>query len=249
MIARACLSLAVWTSLVLITIGFTLLAPGLFVLIRLVTGHPWPRLARWCIWAYGRAVSGMLGLFFPLRAVNTGHSIDNGPRVYVFNHQSVLDLFLITLAVPPNSACLVRQWPFDVPVFGPVMRLGGYVNVEKHSGEAILSSARSLLEQGVSLAVFPEGSRSRTGQVGRFRSGAFKLSIDTGVPVRPVRIEGTGNALPPKGWLMRQVPIGIHVLEDVPPAEYTGEGLGHRAMRSHTRERMFPSWGLVRSTS
>jgi len=229
-------SLVIWTGLLGITIGFVLLAPPVFLAVRLASSIPWPRLARWCIWAYGRAVAGMLGLAVPVGFTGAHGRVGDPPRIFVFNHASFLDLFLITLAVPPDTICLARQWPFSVPVFGPVMRLGGYINVEKLEGGQALTQAKALLEEGVSLAVFPEGTRSRTGELGRFRSGAFKLSIETGIPVRPVSIEGSGRVLPPKTLLARPGHIRVHVLDDIVPAPYIGEGLGHSAMRRLTRE-------------
>lgn len=238
MTSRRVASLAVWIALVLITLGFVILAPPVCLVIRLTARIPWPRLARWCIWSYGRAVARMLGLFFPVLVHGRPGRIGDPPCIFVLNHASFLDLFFITLAAPPDSVCLARQWPFSVPLFGPVMRLGQYVNVERLSVEELLDRAQELLRQGVSLAIFPEGTRSRTGAMGRFHSGAFRLSIETGIPVRPVRIEGSGRILPPGVWKMRRGALCVNVLEDVAPAPYTGEVLGHVAMRRHTRERI-----------
>lgn len=242
-------SMAVWTALVLITLGFVFIAPPVFLAIHLVAGIPWPRLARWCIWAYGRTVAWMLSMFFTIRVSGVRDGIGNRPRIYVFNHASLLDLFLITLAAPPDGVCLAQQWPFAVPLFGPVMRLSEYLNVAKLSGEELLDRAKALLNQGVSLAIFPEGTRSRTGEMGRFRSGAFKLSIASGVPIRPVSIDGTGRILPPHCFGLRSGKITVTMLDDVAPVPDTGEGLGHTAMRRHTRERILAACVPVQPTS
>jgi len=235
---RILLSLAVWTTLVCITALCSLAAPIIFCVVPAVTGTSLAVPARWCVWSYGRAASWALGLFFPLQVKGVGGGKKELPRIYVFNHTSLIDLFLITLIVPPECVCLARQWPFSVPVFGPVMRLGGYINTEKSAGDEVLRKAQTLLEQGVSVAVFPEGTRSRTAGMGRFRSGAFKLSILTGVPVTPVKIEGTGSILPPKAFWMRPGKIRLRVLDDVFPAPYADEDLGHSAMRRLIRERI-----------
>jgi 1-acyl-sn-glycerol-3-phosphate acyltransferase len=246
---RMLTSLAFWTGLALLTLSFVLTAPPAFLTLRLAMGIPWPRLARWCIWAYGRSVVWLLGLFFPVHVSGVRGQIGDQPRIYVFNHASLLDLFLITLAVPPDGICLARQWPFAVPLFGPVMRLGKYLNVAELSGEALLDRAKALLDQGVSLAIFPEGTRSRTGEMGRFRSGAFKLSIASGVPIRPVSINGTGRILPPRCVGLRSGEINVTVLDDVAVAPDTGKGLRHTAMRRHARERILAACVPVRPTS
>jgi 1-acyl-sn-glycerol-3-phosphate acyltransferase len=178
----------------------------------------------------------MLSLFVPVRVEGERGRTGDVPRIFVFNHASFLDLFLITLAVPPDSAALAKGWPFKVPVYGPVMRLGGYVNVEEHFGEELLRRAALLLEQGVNLAVFPEGARSRTGELGRFRSGAFKLAIGAMTPVRPVVITGAGEVLAPGRYMLGLRAIRIRVLEDVSPALYSDVNLGHAAMRGYVRD-------------
>jgi len=235
---RILLSLAVWTGIVCVTALCSFLAPIVFLVVPAATGTALPLLARWCVWSYGRAVSWMLGLFFPLHLEGVCGEKKESPRIYVFNHASLFDLFLITQVVPPDCICLARQWPFSVPVFGPVMRLGGYINTEKCFGEEVLRKARTLLEHKTSVAVFPEGTRSRTREMSRFRSGAFKLSILAGVPVTPVTIEGTGRILPPGAFLMRPGRIRLRALNDVFPAPYIDESLGHAAMRRFTHERI-----------
>jgi len=182
--------------------------------------------------------SWVIGLFFPVQVEGAHSEKDASARIYVFNHASLFDLFLIARIAPPNSAFLVRQWPLSLPVFGSVMRLAGYVNTEKHVGEEVLRQARTLLDQGINVIVFPEGTRSRTREVGRFRSGAFKLSIQTGAPVTPVMIEGTGHILPPGRFMMRPGRIRMRVLEDVYPQTYAGSSLGHAAMSRVIRERI-----------
>lgn len=241
-------SIAFWSLLFAITAGFVLLAPPAFLVLRLARGHSWDRLARWCIWAYGRAVARMIGFFCPLDLKGKSGTLGDPPRILVFNHLSFLDLFLITLAVPPDSVCVARQWPFSVPAFGPVMRLGGYPNAEKLPGGELLEHCRALLAKGVSLAVFPEGTRSRTGRPGRFRSGAFKLSVASGTPVRPVRIEGTGDVLPPGKFLFVPGPIAVRILDVVEPDAYAGDELGHAAMRRLARERIVEPRDTARAT-
>ena len=237
---RSCVlaSLAIWTTLLLIALGAVLLAPPICLLIRSATRMPWPRLARYCIWGYGRAVAWLLGLFLTIRVHERPDFPQSLPRIFVFNHGSLLDLFLITLVAPPDSVCLARQWPFSVPLFGPVMRLGEYINVERQSGQELLERARTLLHKGISLGVFPEGTRTRTNTLGRFRSGAFKLSLETGVSIRPVSIIGTCSILPPGQWKLQRGEIHISVLEDISPVPYVVDMLGHLAMCRYTRKRM-----------
>ncbi len=116
----------------------------------------------------------------------------SGPCILVANHQSVLDILFMML-LPPDCRCWAKRWPFRIPVLGLMMKLCGHLCVDD---PAVLYKAADSLRGGVSLLVFPEGTRSRDGKLTRFHDGVFILAARTGVPIIPVAIHGSGKMMP-----------------------------------------------------
>lgn len=131
-----------------------------------------------------------------------------GPCILVANHQSLIDILLLLL-LPTDARCWAKRWPFRVPFLGLMMRLCGHLCVED---PRVLYKAAESLRSGVSLLVFPEGTRSRDGKLTRFHDGAFLLAARTGVPVVPVLIRGSGTTMPPGTFRLVDSPMVIRPL-------------------------------------
>jgi 1-acyl-sn-glycerol-3-phosphate acyltransferase len=117
------------------------------------------------------------------------------------------------------------------------MRLARYLDVEGNSWEETLSNSNSAFASGGAVLFFPEGHRSRDGQLQRFYSGGFKVAIAAGVPLLPLCIDGTDQLLPPgRKWLS---PCRIR-LRALPPIETTGfnRADGHILLRKQVKEQM-----------
>jgi 1-acyl-sn-glycerol-3-phosphate acyltransferase len=136
-----------------------------------------------------------------------------GPCIVVANHASMMDSVLL-MQLPPgvgDGRVWAKGWPFKVPLLGWLMRLSGHMFVEDFN---ILPDAREFLADGTSLLVFPESSRTRTGQVSRFREGAFLLAARTGRPIVPVALHGSFECFPAgQSWIfsphLRVEPLGV----------------------------------------
>lgn len=113
------------------------------------------------------------------------------PCVYVLNHFSFVDVYFCGFLPGFQTVIAVRSWPFKLPIYNIFMRLAGYIDVEALSGEDILVAASKLLNNGVCLLFFPEGHRSRSGQLLPLKSGAFRIAAVNNVPIVPVAIKGT----------------------------------------------------------
>ncbi|QDZ19399.1 phosphate acyltransferase [Chloropicon primus] len=124
--------------------------------------------------------------------------------VYVANHQSVMDIFvLFLLGMPFKFVSKIEV--FYVPIIGLAMYLTGHVALKRMDGRSQAQTFKQccgLLKEGVSILVFPEGTRSRDGKVKDFKAGAFKMARRGGAPVVPISLRGTNKVMPHgKGFL------------------------------------------------
>ncbi|MCA1757016.1 MAG: 1-acyl-sn-glycerol-3-phosphate acyltransferase [Bacteroidales bacterium] len=153
--------------------------------------------------------------------------------VIVANHQSILDIPLIHI-LGGDFRWVSKESVFRIPLLGATMRMAGYIPVIRGNAEsvtAMMNRAEEYLKEGVSVILFPEGTRTKDGEVKRFRSGAFRLALSVNMPVQPVVIDGTAGVLPKKGIVFsRGCPVKIRVLPAVMPdgfPERTPDRLAH----------------------
>ena len=137
-----------------------------------------------------------------------GELVDhNRSHIVVANHLSVLDIMVCFLAVPVPIRFLAKKELFKVPILAPAMRAIGIVEVDRSARSAIHEQvnrqARDLVASGRSLIIYPEGTRSRDGELRPFKKGAFTMAVAGGVPVLPVTIAGTYRAWPPGQFVVR----------------------------------------------
>ena len=124
-----------------------------------------------------------------------------GPFLFVCNHRSTSDPFLMAV-LPHEVIQVVNVWPFRLPVLGFFARCAGYLSVRQMPPEEFIARAARYVAQGVSIAAFPEGTRSGSRVMGPFHSAVFRLALRTGVPIVPLCISGN-ERIPPRGsgWL------------------------------------------------
>ena len=125
---------------------------------------------------------------------------DIGSRAYVVvsNHESNADPFLLSW-LPWDMRWISKEELFRLPFLGALMRMGGDIALRRGDGDSVrdmFAQCRATLERGLSVMIFPEGTRSRDGSLGAFKEGAFRLAIEAGVPVLPVALSGTRACLP-----------------------------------------------------
>jgi putative phosphoserine phosphatase/1-acylglycerol-3-phosphate O-acyltransferase len=114
------------------------------------------------------------------------------------------------------------------PIFGPIFQLAGMVFIDRSDTKKAIESlmpAVEALRQGLSLAIAPEGTRSETARLGRFKKGAFHIAMQAGVPIVPVVFRNTLDALPKRTLIVRPATIEAVVLPPVDTSGWTQEGL------------------------
>ena len=128
-----------------------------------------------------------------------------GSAVYVCNHRSMSDPFLMAclywMVESIEVVQVVNIWPFRIPVLGRMARLAGYLSVNEMEAEDFFRKSAEYLENGISIACFPEGTRSGGREMGQFHGSAFRLALRTGRPIVPVCIVGN-ERIPARGSLI-----------------------------------------------
>lgn len=147
------------------------------------------------------------------------------PYVVVANHESFVDILLLA-CLPWEMKWLSKAELFSLPVLGWEMRMAGDVPVKRGFGpsavEAMTRCKHLLQSLRVSVMIFPEGTRSKAGDMLPFKDGAFRLAIEAGVPILPLAVSGTATALQKHDWRMARSVAEVRVL---PPVETAGLGL------------------------
>jgi len=144
--------------------------------------------------------------------VRGAEKIPDGALVLMSNHRSYYDIPTVYCAVPGRVRMVAKKELFRVPVFGTAMLAAGFVKIDRekrHSAIASLDESKHLLESGTRVWIAPEGTRSRDGKLGPFKSGGFHLAMGARVPILPIAIEGTEKILPATGLSVRK---GAHVV-------------------------------------
>ncbi|MGI6222405.1 MAG: 1-acyl-sn-glycerol-3-phosphate acyltransferase [Prevotella sp.] len=144
------------------------------------------------------------------------------PHIIICNHQSHLDLMCM-LIFTPRIVFLTNDWVWHNPFYGFLIRHAEYLPV-KEGIEALVPQLRNLVERGYSIAVFPEGTRSRDCRIGRFHQGAFYLAQKLNINVLPMVLYGTGRVLRKKTYHLNRWPIYIKVYRSISVAELNAIG-------------------------
>ncbi len=145
------------------------------------------------------------------------------PYVMVANHQSLLDI-LILFRLFRHFKWVSKIENFRVPAIGWNMRLNRYIPLrrgDKHSIDQMMESCERALRAGNPIMMFPEGTRSVDGRLKPFKHGAFTLAQRARVPLLPIVLEGTSNALPKRGFVLHgHHAIRVRVLKEIPHADF-----------------------------
>lgn len=147
--------------------------------------------------------------------------------VVISNHQSILDILVM------NTLGYRYKWISKiendkVPFLGWYLRMADYISVDRGNEEskiAMMEKALSCLNNGTSIMIFPEGTRSLNGETGFFKRGAFQLALQAKVPILPVVLDGTGGILPKHGLIFGMGhDVTVRVLDPVFPEDF-GTGI------------------------
>lgn len=153
--------------------------------------------------------------------------IDPGATfVYMANHQSMFDILSLLGYLPVQFRWLAKMELFRIPLFGYSMARVGYISIDRSNRKSAyrsLQEAAQKISQGVSVVVFPEGTRSTDGQIKPFKAGGFHLAIRSGRPIVPVVICGSHHVMPKGTLRMKRGQIILSINSPIETTRYNNK--------------------------
>jgi 1-acyl-sn-glycerol-3-phosphate acyltransferase len=160
------------------------------------------------------------------------------PYVVVANHESYADIFLIS-CFPWEMKWLSKDTMFKIPLMGWMMQMAGDIKLvrgNRDSAAGAILSCRDRLAKRVSVMIFPEGTRSKSWEMLPFKDGAFRLAIEAGVPILPIAVAGTRNAMAKGTFRFLRARAIAQLLEPIDTTGMTLDDIG--TLKQRTRERI-----------
>jgi 1-acyl-sn-glycerol-3-phosphate acyltransferase len=140
------------------------------------------------------------------------------------NHQSNFDIPVLLGHLNVQFRWLAKVELFKIPIFGYAMKRAGYISIDRSNRKSAFKSlkrAAKIIREGVSVLIFPEGTRNKESNIGLFKKGGFVLAVDSGVPIVPVIIHGTRAIMPKKKLLIRPKDVILEIKKPIETRDYT----------------------------
>jgi 1-acyl-sn-glycerol-3-phosphate acyltransferase len=153
---------------------------------------------------------------------------DGCPVIYMANHQSNFDILALFAGLPRQFRWLAKEELFSVPLFGFAMRRTGYIPIDRSDRQKAkegMAEAVRRINEGTSVVIFPEGTRSPDATLLPFKKGGFVLALQAQVPVMPVAIKGSGSIMPKHSPWIRGGTIRVNFF---PAIRSAGRGVADR---------------------
>ncbi len=161
------------------------------------------------LWRFLQAMAHVVfGVWLRFRAVGLENIPTEGPGLIVANHLSFLDPLLVGLPLKRPVSFVARENLFRIPIIGWILWNTYVMPINREAaGTAVIRQTIERLNAGFLCGIFPEGTRGRGGQVGKFKPGFIALIRRSAVPIYPAALAGTGRALGRGAWFLKPVPV------------------------------------------
>ena len=148
----------------------------------------------------------------------------SGSYIYMANHCSNFDIPVLLGCLPIQFRWLAKAELFRIPIFGRAMSGAGYVEIDRSNREAAFKSIDQVaakMKNGVSVMIFPEGTRSEDGRVKPFKKGGFVMAVDTGAPIVPIILRGTRSIMTKGSWRIHPGDVTLSIEKPIDTTGYT----------------------------
>lgn len=174
-------------------------------------------------------------MFLPVSVDGQEHIVPGQSYVFVANHQSMFDVWLVYGWLPVIFKWLMKAELRKVPFVGTGCKAAGHIFIDRRNTKAAIESLKEVEKQlvnGVCTVIFPEGTRSLNGEVGRFKRGAFQIAWDLGLPVIPLSLDGCYEVLPKGKPFVYRAPVHMHIGEPIDLKQFSDPNEAIEAVRN-----------------
>lgn len=174
-------------------------------------------------------------MFLPVSVDGQEHIVPGQSYVFVANHQSMFDVWLVYGWLPVIFKWLMKAELRKVPFVGTGCKAAGHIFIDRRNAKAAMESLKEVEKQlmnGVCTVIFPEGTRSLNGEVGRFKRGAFQIAWDLGLPVIPLSLDGCYEVLPKGKPFVYRAPVHMHIGESIDLKQFSDPNEAIEAVRN-----------------
>ncbi|MBI3769509.1 MAG: HAD-IB family hydrolase [Deltaproteobacteria bacterium] len=199
-----------------------------------ILGGSWRHAVNVVISTWGELGTALAGV--DLHVIGEAHLWAERPAVFIFNHQSGIDMLLLCRLLRRDIVGVAKQEIRRNLIFGPAFALAGVVFIDRFDREravAALAPAVEALQQGLSIVLAPEGTRSATPRPGRFKKGAFHLAMAARVPIVPIVFRNALDALPKHAVIVRPTTVEVVVHPPIPTTNWTPAALDDEIAAIH----------------
>jgi len=180
------------------------------------------------------AISGVRLAGITIRQIGRENFKPGRNYIFMSNHASNLDPPIEIPSIRERCSVLVKKELFRVPILGAGMRIARLVPVDRSNREAAIESVHEgvkVLQTGLHMLIYPEGTRTPNGKLLPFKKGPFHLAIESGVPIIPLTIVGTYEAWPKHRFALRRVPVTIVYHPAIDPRDFSDRDALMEAVR------------------
>lgn len=223
------------TYLSLFSVLFYLMLPVYLILFFLLRKGKLDDAFRIHNWIYGNYLVKLSWPYIRYTIKGRENISPNTSFVIILNHRSSFDIFFSSLVPIANQIIIVRDWVYRIKLVRWAMKLARYLNIDHTSMDEFRQTGKEFSSRKVSFQFYPEGHRSRSGKLLRFRSGAFFMAAENNLPVLPVVMTGTENFGSYSFPYLHPAKLTIEILPPVYPEQFE-EPLQAQKMRRHTEK-------------
>ena len=200
--------------------SFVVIGPLFVILSFFLSGKSLYQLSRFVCWA-------TLKSFF-IKIKKEGNPPKHGTYIYMFNHGSFIDVFLFGYSMKGPCTAVIAKENYSYPIWGSMLKRWKAIPIErknKESARQSIAHAEDALGSGYDVVILPEGTRTITGKLKRFKKGGFHMAINTNAPILPIGCKGAFEFKPKNRWYIKPRTIHLNVGTIIEPQDFKKLGI------------------------